>query len=42
MSRDVVSRMLRLSRVYRPFPNEDAYIGVLADQLALEPVHSSR
>ena len=42
LSQNVLSRMLELSHYYKPFPNEDAYIGVLADQLALSPIHSSR
>ena len=42
LSREVLGRMLALSRRYKPFPNEDAYIGVLAEQLSVSPVHSSR
>ncbi len=42
LSQDVLSRLLLVSRHYKPFPNEDAYVGVLVDQLGLEPVHSSR
>lgn len=42
LSSDVVSRMVNLSEYVTPIPNEDAYIGVLANRLGVEPVKTGR
>lgn len=42
LSADVISRMVNLSEFVTPFPNEDAYIGVLADKLNIEPSRTGR
>ena len=42
LSSDVVSRMVNLSRFVTPIANEDAYIGVLAYRLNVEPVSTGR
>ena len=42
LSVDVISRMVNLSKFVTPIPNEDAYIGVLAYKLNVEPVRTGR
>lgn len=42
LSFDLVHRLVEISVHYKPFPNEDAFIGVLADDLGVRPVHSGR
>lgn len=42
VSTQVARRLLDASRTYKPFPNEDAYIGVLAESLGVSPIHSHR
>lgn len=42
LSADVISRMVNLSKFVTPIPNEDAYIGVLADRLSVEPFRTGR
>ena len=38
----VAGRLLQVARTYRPFPNEDAYMGVLAESVGVTPLHSHR
>ena len=42
ISRDVLQGILELSHFHKPFPNEDAYIGVLVNSLGIEPLKSHR
>lgn len=42
LSADVVSRMVNLSQFMTPIPNEDAFIGVLADILTVKPSRTGR
>ncbi len=42
LSRDVVLKILETSRLFKPFPNEDVYVGVLADYVGVAPIHSYR
>lgn len=42
LSEDVISRMVNLSQFVTPIPNEDAYIGVLAHKLHVEPFRTGR
>lgn len=42
LSLEVTQQLLIASRHYRPFPNEDAYIGVLANSINFPPTHSDR
>ena len=42
ISRDVLQGILVLSHFHKPFPNEDAYIGVLVNSLGIEPFQSHR
>ncbi|CAG5120130.1 unnamed protein product [Candidula unifasciata] len=42
MSADVVKLLASESRFIVPFPNEDAYVGVLISRLGISPVSSSR
>ena len=42
LSHDVVTRMVNLSQYTIPIPNEDAYVGVLADILSVQPSRTGR
>lgn len=42
LSHDVVMRMVNLSQFTVPIPNEDAYIGVLANMLNVQPSRTGR
>ncbi|KAK7483466.1 hypothetical protein BaRGS_00025265 [Batillaria attramentaria] len=42
LSFDVVAKAVEESRVVKPIPNEDAYIGILLDRLGIQPTVSGR
>lgn len=42
LSYDVVVKAVEESRIVRPIPNEDAYIGILLDRLGIQPTVSGR
>ena len=42
LSVEVAKTILESSRTVEPFPNEDAYIGVLASATGITPIHSDR
>ena len=42
LSVDVVAALLERSRYIKPFPVEDAYVGVVLSSLGIRPVHSDR
>ncbi|XP_059174978.1 beta-1,3-galactosyltransferase 1-like [Physella acuta] len=42
LSKDVVDRLVSRSAYIAPFPNEDAYVGVVISKLGIKPISSSR
>ena len=42
ISKDLVEKFVNMSRHIPPFANEDAYIGILADRLNVQPYRSGR
>ena len=42
LSADVAQRVVNISKYFVPFANEDAYVGVLADKLDIQPLRSGR
>lgn len=42
ISGDVLSDIVKLSKYYRPLPNEDAFVGILMYHLGVKPIKSQR
>ncbi|XP_014668002.1 PREDICTED: beta-1,3-galactosyltransferase 5-like [Priapulus caudatus] len=42
LSADVLRDITRAARLVRPFPNEDAFVGVIAARLGVAPINSGR
>lgn len=42
LSRDLADKMVHTSQYMKVVPNEDAFVGIIANNMAVKPIHSSR